>query len=38
MLEADVTGRFISKFKDLFIKIVEPYSPLWYVSDIEEEI
>lgn len=35
LLEEDVTGKFLKKFKDLFIKIVEPYSPLWYETIIE---
>lgn len=34
MLRSDVTEEFIGKFKRLFIYIVEPESPLWYVTDI----
>lgn len=37
LLETDVTQEFISKFKKLFMTIVEPELPLWYVTDIEEE-
>lgn len=35
-LETDVTKEFINKFKDLFLKIVEPYSPLWYATKVGE--
>lgn len=31
----DVTSSFIAEFKRLFIKIVEPELPLWYVSEEE---
>ena len=33
LLEKDVTEEFIRKFRDLFIKVVEPQLPLWYVSE-----
>lgn len=36
LLETDVTEEFISKFKKLFITIVEPELPLWYVSNEED--
>ena len=37
LLRSDVTEEFLGKFKRLFIYIVEPESPLWYVTDINEE-
>lgn len=33
LLERDVTEEFIGKFKKLFLYIVEPQLPLWYVTD-----
>lgn len=36
LLETDVTKEFLDKFANLFLKIVEPYSPLWYVTEVEE--
>jgi hypothetical protein len=36
LLERDVTEEFIGKFKKLFLYIVEPQLPLWYVTDINE--
>lgn len=33
LLETDVTKQFIDRFANLFLKIVEPYSPLWYVTE-----
>lgn len=36
-LKTDVTKSFIDKFEDLFIAIVEPSRPLWYITDIEED-
>lgn len=35
LLETDVTKQFIDRFANLFIKVVEPYSPLWYVTEVE---
>lgn len=35
MLETDVTKDFIDKFKKLFLKVVTPEVPLWYISDNE---
>lgn len=32
LIETDVTEEFISKFKKLFITIVEPELPLWYIT------
>lgn len=37
LLERDVTEEFIGKFKKLFLYIVEPQLPLWYVTDINSE-
>lgn len=37
LLETDVTKEFIDRFAKLFLKIVEPELPLWYVTDIEGE-
>ena len=34
MLETDVTGEFIEKFRNLFLVIVAPERPLWYITDI----
>lgn len=38
MLETDVTKEFIDRFKKLFLKVVTPEVPLWYVSDSEDNI
>lgn len=38
LLETDVTDEFLDKFKKLFITIVEPELPLWYVTGIEGEL
>lgn len=35
LLETDVSKQFIDRFQNLFIKIVEPYSPLWYETEVE---
>lgn len=35
LLETDVTTEFIDRFKKLFLTIVEPELPLWYVTGIE---
>lgn len=35
LLETDVTREFINRFQNLFIKITEPYSPLWYETEVE---
>lgn len=37
VLKDDFTDDFIRKFKNLFLKIVMPYKPLWYVSYKEED-
>lgn len=36
LLETDVTKEFINKFRDLFIKIVQPQTPLWYITEENE--
>ena len=36
LIETDVTEEFISKFKKLFITILEPQGPLWYVTEGEQ--
>lgn len=36
LIETDVTEEFIGKFKKLFITIVEPEEPLWYMTQGEE--
>ena len=33
LLETDVTQQFIDKFKKLFLTIVEPELPLWYIEE-----
>lgn len=35
LLEKDVTKEFIDKFSKLFLVIVEPELPLWYVTELE---
>ena len=37
LLETDVTNEFLTKFKSLFLTIVQPYSPLWYSTPLSEE-
>lgn len=32
LIETDVTEQFIGRFKKLFITVVEPTGPLWYVT------
>lgn len=34
LLETDVTKEFIDRFQNLFLKIVEPYEPLWYETEV----
>lgn len=38
LLETDVTEAFIGQFKKLFLQVVSPELPLWYVTEDEEEI
>ena len=33
MLQTDVTQEFLNKFKYLFLTVVQPEIPLWYVTD-----
>lgn len=37
LLKKDVTEQFLNKFKKLFIQIVEPDCPLYYIENINEE-
>lgn len=39
LLETDVTAEFLNRFKSLFITVVEPELPLWYITDkgVEDE-
>ena len=38
LLSSDVTENFLGKFRKLFLKIVQPTVPLWYITDETEEI
>ena len=33
LLDTDVTGYFLDKFQELFLQIVQPERPLWYVTE-----
>lgn len=33
LLDTDVTGEFLDKFKKLFLIILQPEKPLWYVTE-----
>lgn len=37
LLDDSFTARFIARFKPLFITVVEPENPLWYVTKLEED-
>lgn len=37
LLKNDVSKQYIDKFSGLFLKIVEPQEPLWYITDKEGE-
>ena len=37
VLSRDVTKEFLNQFKVLFLTIVQPELPLWYVTETEEE-
>ena len=37
LLEADVTSLFLDKFKKLFLTVVSPELPLWYVEDEDDD-
>lgn len=34
LLEKDVTEEFLNKFKKLFLTVVEPELPLWYITEV----
>lgn len=36
LLETDVTAYFLDRFKSLFLQIVQPERPLWYVTKLNE--
>lgn len=38
LLDTDVTEVFIKKFAVLFLKIVEPQEPLWYETEVNDDI
>ena len=33
LLETDVTEEFLLEFRKLFIKVIQPYAPLWFIED-----
>lgn len=37
LLKEDVSEKFIERFKKLFLTVVAPERPLWFVTDISEE-
>ena len=37
LLNTDVTGQFLTKFKDCFKKFVRPEMPLVYITEEEDE-
>lgn len=37
LISTDVTTEFINKFATLFLKVVEPELPLWYVTQLKED-
>lgn len=37
LLETDVTEDFLNRFKKLFLTVVEPELPLWYISEGDDE-
>lgn len=37
LLDTDVTTEFLNRFQNLFLRIVEPELPLWYVTEINQE-
>lgn len=38
LLETDVTAEFLDKFKRLFLTVVSPEVPLWYISNMDGTI
>ena len=37
LLDTDVTTEFLNKFENLFLKIVQPELPLWYVTQLNQD-
>ena len=37
LLKEDVTETFLRRFADLFLRIVEPYAPLWYETEVNND-
>lgn len=37
LLETDVTEEFLLEFRKLFIKVIQPYAPLWFIEDSNNE-
>lgn len=37
LLRTDLTREFVNRFKRLFLTIVQPYAPLWFETDIQDE-
>lgn len=37
LLETDVTAYFLDRFRDLFLKVVEPELPLWYITSEKDD-
>lgn len=37
LLDTDVTGYFLKQFEKLFLKVVYPEAPLYYITETEEE-
>lgn len=37
LLETDVTAYFLDRFKSLFLTVVEPEIPLWYVTQLNSQ-
>ena len=37
LLKNDITAEFLSKFRHLFLTIVAPDYPLWFITEVEED-
>lgn len=37
LLKEDITEKFLSRFKNLFLNIVQPQTPLWYITENQED-
>lgn len=37
LLNTDVTSRFVAKFQKLFLKLIQPEYPLWYITEEDEQ-